>query len=60
MKWRKSSRSSSNGGNCVELARTLHDVAARDSKNPTKGTLRISRNAFATLLADIKSGTHDR
>lgn len=33
--WRKSSRSGSNGGNCVEVARNLPGiVAVRDSKNP--------------------------
>ncbi len=32
--WRKSSRSSNNGGNCVELARINDTVAIRDSKDP--------------------------
>jgi Domain of unknown function (DUF397) len=32
--WRKSSRSSGNGQNCVEVATNLHGlVAVRDSKN---------------------------
>jgi len=31
--WRKSTFSGSNGGNCVEVARTLG--ALRDSKNPS-------------------------
>ncbi|MFB4319842.1 DUF397 domain-containing protein [Actinomadura sp. 21ATH] len=33
-KWRKSSYSSSNGGNCVELAGLPGMVAVRDSKDP--------------------------
>ncbi len=34
--WRKSSRSSGNGGNCVEVADNLPGVVGvRDSKNPT-------------------------
>jgi hypothetical protein len=33
--WRKSTLSSSNGGNCVEVARNLPGVVAvRDSKDP--------------------------
>lgn len=33
--WRKSSKSSGNGGNCVEVARNLPGiVAVRDSKDP--------------------------
>jgi hypothetical protein len=33
--WRKSSRSGTNGGNCVEVATNLPGIVAiRDSKNP--------------------------
>ncbi|ACY96812.1 protein of unknown function DUF397 [Thermomonospora curvata DSM 43183] len=60
MKWRKSSRSSSNGGACVELARALREVAARDSKNPNGEVLRFTPTAFAELLTDIKSGKYDQ
>jgi len=52
-KWRKSSRSSSQGGNCVET-RTANAATApvevRDSKAPQLGSLAISRNEFAALL----------
>ncbi len=57
--WRKASQSSTNGGVCVEVARTLHEVAARDSKNPDKGILKFSLTSFKALLADIKSGKYD-
>jgi hypothetical protein len=33
-KWRKSSYTTSNGGNCVELAGAPGVVAVRDSKDP--------------------------
>jgi hypothetical protein len=33
--WRKSSRSSGQGGNCVEVAFVSNVTAIRDSKNPT-------------------------
>lgn len=60
MEWRKSSASSSNGGNCVELAPIAHEVVARDSKNPNGGIgmLRITSKAFGALLEDIKSGKY--
>jgi hypothetical protein len=39
-RWRKSSRSGSNDGNCVEVADNLPDrVLVRDSKDRTGGTL---------------------
>ena len=34
LSWRKSSYSSSNGGNCVEVGIAPHTIAVRDSKNP--------------------------
>lgn len=55
-KWRKSSRSSSAGGQCVET-RTHDDVAApvevRDSKAPHLGSLAVPRSEFAALLRAI-------
>jgi hypothetical protein len=50
-RWRKSSRSGSEGGNCVELAHTM--VAVRDSKNPAGPVLRADLGA---LVAAVKSG----
>jgi hypothetical protein len=32
--WRKSSYSTSNGGNCVEVGTNSHTIAVRDSKSP--------------------------
>jgi uncharacterized protein DUF397 len=58
--WRKATRSSANGGDCVEIARTRSArIAARDSKNPTGPQLRLTRPAFARLLDDIKAGRHN-
>lgn len=59
LNWRKSSRSSSNGGECVELAALPGQVAARDSKNPAGGILVFSETAMAALIKDIRSGRHD-
>lgn len=39
--WRKSSYSSSNGGNCVELAVLGTEIGIRDSKNPDTDPLTL-------------------
>lgn len=57
--WRKSSRSGSNGGTCVELAALPGAVAVRDSKNPGGGHLAVSAQTFGVLLRDIKAGDFD-
>ncbi|WP_433227442.1 DUF397 domain-containing protein [Actinomadura formosensis] len=53
--WRKASRSSSNGGNCVELARINGAVAIRDSKNPHGPKLLITPQALRDLTQIIKN-----
>ncbi|MFB4297752.1 DUF397 domain-containing protein [Actinomadura sp. NTSP31] len=52
--WRKSSRSSSNGGNCVELADLGAVVGVRDSKDPDGPKLVVGRDEFAALVAALK------
>jgi hypothetical protein len=53
--WRKSSRSGSNGGNCVEVARNLTGaIAVRDSKNPGP-VLIISPNDWARFVARLRA-----
>ena len=50
-RWRKSTRSSSNGGNCVEVAGNLPGVVAvRDSKDPAGPVLRFEPAAFDAFL----------
>jgi hypothetical protein len=54
--WRKSSRSGSNGGACVEVARNLPGVVAvRDSKNPDGPALVVSRDEWASFLARLRA-----
>jgi hypothetical protein len=59
MKWRKSSRSGNGGDTCVELARTPHTIATRDSKAPNDGMLRFSPRAFGAFLGNVKRGKYD-
>lgn len=55
--WKKSSRSTGAGGNCVEVAETPNEVHVRDSKNPTGATLQFSRDEWASFVRDVKNGT---
>lgn len=59
--WRKSSRSSGSGGNCVEVATAASVVGIRDSKNdPATGpVLQLDRSEFAAFLDSVKAGNFD-
>ncbi|MEU1605441.1 DUF397 domain-containing protein [Micromonospora matsumotoense] len=53
-RWRKSTRSSGNGGACVEVAGNLPGViAVRDSKDPDGPTLTFTPTAWHTFLTRI-------
>ncbi|MGI5213778.1 DUF397 domain-containing protein [Plantactinospora sp. CA-290183] len=52
--WRKSSRSNSSGGACVEVADNLPGlVAVRDSKDPTGPTLTFGPTAWRGFLSGL-------
>lgn len=57
--WRKSARSDSSGGDCVEVAGVASVVAVRDSKDPDGPRLVVGRDAFGALARDIRSGRYD-
>jgi hypothetical protein len=58
--WRKSSYSSANGGQCVEVARNLPGaVAVRDSKNPDGPELMFSRAVWRAFTAAVRDGEFD-
>ncbi|MDQ0910962.1 hypothetical protein QFZ22_006947 [Streptomyces canus] len=48
--WRKSSYSSDQGGECVEIAETVAAVAVRDSKTPAGPILTIDPAVFTTFV----------
>jgi hypothetical protein len=55
--WRKSSRSGSNGGTCVEVANNLPGiVAVRDSKDPDGPKLAFAPDEWVAFTAAIKAG----
>ncbi|MFC5749969.1 DUF397 domain-containing protein [Actinomadura rugatobispora] len=57
--WRKSSRSSPAGENCVEIAGLVGLRAVRDSKEPDGGVLAFDAAAWNSLIARIKRGEFD-
>lgn len=52
--WRKSSLSTNNGGDCVEVASLSGNLGVRDSKTPGAGHLSVGRAEFAALVEKIK------
>ncbi|MGN9893294.1 DUF397 domain-containing protein [Micromonospora sp. L31] len=53
-RWRKSSRSSGNGGNCIEIADNLPGiVGVRDSKDPTGPALAFAPAAWRAFVARV-------
>jgi hypothetical protein len=55
--WRKSSYSSPDGQNCVEVATNLPDtVAVRDSKSPDGPKLLVRIADWRAFLTDVQAG----
>ncbi|MEU5791297.1 DUF397 domain-containing protein [Micromonospora purpureochromogenes] len=53
-RWRKSTRSGTSGGNCVEVADNLPGVVVvRDSKDSTGPTLAFAPTAWHAFVAHI-------
>jgi hypothetical protein len=57
--WRKSSYSSSNGGDCVEVGANAYTVAVRDSKNHCSEPLTIAPKVWSDFACRIKKLTHE-
>ncbi|MEV5414462.1 DUF397 domain-containing protein [Thermopolyspora sp. NPDC052614] len=57
-KWRKSTHSGGNEGNCVEIATNLPGVVAiRDSKNPTGPALTFTPDDWHTFLTRVRNAS---
>lgn len=57
--WRRSSRSTAQGNECVEVATFVGLVAVRDSKAPEGPVLVVQPSAFRLLTEDIRHGRYD-
>jgi hypothetical protein len=56
-KWRKSTRSGGNGGDCVEVADNLPGVVAvRDSKDTTGPVLTFGPATWSAFVRSVKGG----
>lgn len=53
--WRKASRSTENGGNCVELASVSNSITVRDSKDPNGPQVTMKRNEFRRFTETLKN-----
>ena len=52
--WRKSSRSNTQGNECVEVAELGDRIGIRDSKAADNGHLTLTLQTFATLVHRVK------
>jgi hypothetical protein len=59
LRWRKASRSTGSGDDCVEVARALPGVAFRDSKNPLGPKLVLTQAEFAAFTGAVRQGVYD-
>ncbi len=51
--WRKASRSTGSGEDCVEVARLDDVIAVRDSKGPDGPKLAFGRDAFRAFMDSL-------
>ena len=54
--WRKSSYTTSNGGNCVEVAGRESRMLVRDTKDRTGPMLRFAPDAWRRFAERVKAG----
>jgi hypothetical protein len=55
--WRKSSYSSNNGGQCIEVGGAIPGVVpVRDSKDPEGPALIFSADAWSAFVSDVQAG----
>ncbi len=57
--WKKSSKSGTNGGQCVEVRRHEETIQVRDSKDPHGAILRFTRHEWEAFIGGAKDGEFD-
>ncbi|MGW2056693.1 DUF397 domain-containing protein [Streptomyces sp. NPDC001840] len=55
--WRKSTYSSGNNDNCLEVADGYANIPVRDSKNPAGPTLLFQTNDWSTFITAVKDAS---
>jgi Domain of unknown function (DUF397) len=58
--WMKASKSSGNGGACVEARREGGAIEVRNSKSPEVGSVRFTLEEWDAFLDGAKKGEFDR
>jgi hypothetical protein len=58
--WIMSSRSTGNGGSCVQARRYAGLIEVRNSKHPEAGTVRFTEEEWDSFLFGAKGGEFDR
>ena len=56
--WYKSSYSSADSDDCVEVRITNHEVGIRDSKNPDGPTVQITTPTWTNFLTHVPTTSH--
>ena len=59
LRWRKSSRSGTQGTACVEVAAMTGATAVRDSKAPARACLEFPALRWDSFLSEVKDGRYD-
>ncbi|MET8045628.1 DUF397 domain-containing protein [Micromonospora sp. NPDC005215] len=54
--WRRSTRSSANGSDCVEVGEMSSGFAVRDSKDPDGPALLFDRDAWSSFVTGLRRG----
>ncbi|HEX5495300.1 MAG TPA: DUF397 domain-containing protein [Mycobacteriales bacterium] len=57
--WIMSSRSTGNGGSCVQARRRADLIEVRNSKDPNAGTVRFTTEEWDSFLDGAKKGEFD-
>ena len=58
--WMMSSRSTGNGGSCVQARRHAGQIEVRNSKQPGAGTVRFTLEEWDSFLDGAKKGEFDK
>ncbi|TMM30796.1 MAG: DUF397 domain-containing protein [Actinobacteria bacterium] len=58
-RWKKSSKSGSNGGSCVEIRENNGTIQVRDSKDPSGPILTFNAKEWAAFIGGAKDGEFD-